>query len=88
MAELDVLEELLKAQGRSSNIRDDIVKVVELSEWDNGENIFELAPGGPIGDLKVNRSHEENDAILQKLAGKRNRRDGQRISEVDKNSKN
>ena len=36
-----MLSRLLKSKGWSSNIRDDIIKVRELSERDNGETILE-----------------------------------------------
>ena len=58
-AGLDVSEELLEARWWSSNIRDSIIKVVELSERDKGENICESVPGGPTGNCNVKSVPEE-----------------------------
>ena len=51
-AELDVLEELPSDQKRSNRKRDPIVKVVELSQRQNGQQRFRLVTGVP-GDCKV-----------------------------------
>ena len=40
LVELDVLEGVPKDQGKSSNIREDIVKVVELSERQRREHVW------------------------------------------------
>ena len=45
--DLDILEVLLK------RFRDDIVKVVELSQRQSGHNRFHLITGGPRGECRV-----------------------------------
>ena len=76
VAVLDVLDEVLEALGWR-NIRDDIIKVVELSGRGQPEKNFEMLPGGPMEDRNVGSVPESRlKPYSQKVAGKRHRRGG------------
>ena len=62
-AELDMLVSLLKDFCWSKSIRNDVVKVVELSHRESGQRIFLLIKGGPNGDRKVRLAHSKAEAI-------------------------
>ena len=62
-AELDMLVSLLKDFCWSKGIRNDVVKVVELSHRESGQRIFLLIKGGPNCDRKVRLAHSNSEAI-------------------------
>ena len=53
VAELGVLEDVLKDQWWGSNFREHVIVVVELKEKDIEENTFELVPKATYGDCQV-----------------------------------
>ena len=67
-ADLDILDGLRKDSSRSNGIRDDIVKVMAVSQRENGQHVFRLIIGGPKGVCKVGLAHGKEENWLRTKA--------------------
>ena len=63
MAESDVVGKLLEGQMWSGSTREDIIRVVERSERENGHRRFHLVAGEPDGDCRIQLVHVRVKAV-------------------------
>ena len=62
-AESKVLEDVLRDCSWSRKVRDDTVKVVELSQMKNGQTSFQLVPGEYDGDCEVRLACDKENSF-------------------------